>query len=156
MGSEQPESGLQVTMDQETSVKTHPHRDILIYPQPDHLILTFHISQSHFRLLYVCVPWPEVLEYSNKYLIPYLLTLYSYLIKRLWRRNLYGQNLGATSARFQSPCKITEFTSPPVHRFPTQCSAHFSWWWDMTELVMALMLFKMHFWNNLLWRIMKN
>lgn len=54
-------------------------------------------SQSHFRLLYVRVPWPEVLEYSNKYLIPYLLPLYSHPIKILWRRNLYGQNLGATS-----------------------------------------------------------
>ena len=83
MGSEQPESGLQVIMDQETSVKAHPHRDIFIHSQPDHLILTFHISQSHFRLLYVCVPWPEVLEYSNKYLISYLLPLYSHPIKIL-------------------------------------------------------------------------
>lgn len=121
-----------------------------IFPYPHNLTTSFWLSISLSLISGICVrpPWTEVLEYSNKYLIPYLLPLYSCLIKRLWRRNLYRKNLGATTDQFQSLWKMTQFTSLPVHHFSTQCSVHFSWWWDMTELVMALMPFKMHFWNN--------
>ena len=104
-----------------------------IFPYTPNLTTSFWLSISLSLISGMCVrpPWHEVLEYSNKYLIPYLLPLYSCLIKRLWRKNLYGKNLGATIDQFQFPWKMTQFISLPVHHFSSQCSAHCSWWWDI-------------------------